>query len=38
MLGEGSFPNYEPFEIRPADDLSEMIRQSERRRSKTKDE
>jgi hypothetical protein len=27
-----------PFEIRPADDLTEMIRESERRRSKTKDE
>lgn len=27
-----------PFEIRPAEDLTEMIRASERRRSKTKDE
>jgi hypothetical protein len=27
-----------PFEIRPAADLTEMIRESERRRSKTKDE
>jgi len=27
-----------PFEIRPAADLSEMIRESERRRSRTKDE
>jgi hypothetical protein len=27
-----------PFEIHPADDLSEMICESERRRSKTKDE
>ena len=27
-----------PFEIRPAADLTEMIRASERRRSKTKDE
>jgi hypothetical protein len=27
-----------PFEIRPAEDLSDMIRESERRRSKPKDE
>ena len=27
-----------PFEIRPADDLAEMIRESERRRSRAKDE
>jgi hypothetical protein len=27
-----------PFEIRPAEDLTDMIRESERRRSKTKDE
>jgi len=27
-----------PFEIRPAEDLTDMIRASERRRSKTKDE
>jgi hypothetical protein len=27
-----------PFEIRPAEDLSEMIRESERRRSRTKNE
>ena len=27
-----------PFEIRPAEDLTEMIRESERRRSRTKTE
>ena len=27
-----------PFEIRPAEELSEMIRESERRRSRTRDE